>query len=107
MTDVSQVDTLFQFLALAKRNLSPGAWDYLMGGSDFLHCTFVSSTFSGDEDGRIRLRGVSMCPRLSIRICTIAWARLMPGSLTSSTIQIVYLSVGLLLLFDLPIASAP
>jgi glycolate oxidase len=34
MTDVSQVDTLFQFLALAKRNLSPGAWDYLMGGSE-------------------------------------------------------------------------
>ena len=34
MTDVSQVDTLFQFLALAKRKLSPGAWDYLMGGSE-------------------------------------------------------------------------
>lgn len=34
MTDVSQIDTLFQFLALAKRNLSPGAWDYLMGGSE-------------------------------------------------------------------------
>ena len=34
MTDVSQVDTLFQFLALAKHNLSPGAWDYLMGGSE-------------------------------------------------------------------------
>ena len=34
MTDVSQVDTLFQFLALTKRNLSPGAWDYLMGGSE-------------------------------------------------------------------------
>ena len=34
MTDISQVDTLFQFLALAKRNLSPGAWDYLMGGSE-------------------------------------------------------------------------
>jgi len=34
MTDIRQVDTLFQFLALAKRNLSPGAWDYLMGGSE-------------------------------------------------------------------------
>jgi isopentenyl diphosphate isomerase/L-lactate dehydrogenase-like FMN-dependent dehydrogenase len=34
MTDVSQVDTLFQLLTIAKRNLSPGAWDYLMGGSE-------------------------------------------------------------------------
>ncbi len=34
MTDVSQVNTLFQFLPLAKRNLSPCAWDYLMGGSE-------------------------------------------------------------------------
>ena len=34
MTDVFQIDTLFQLLALAKRNLSPGAWDYLMGGSE-------------------------------------------------------------------------
>ncbi len=34
MTDVSHVNTLFQFVALAKRKLSPGAWDYLMGGSE-------------------------------------------------------------------------
>ena len=34
MTDFSQIDTLFQLLPLAKRNLSPGAWDYLMGGSE-------------------------------------------------------------------------
>jgi isopentenyl diphosphate isomerase/L-lactate dehydrogenase-like FMN-dependent dehydrogenase len=34
MTDISQVDTLFQLLTLAKRRLSPGAWDYLMGGSE-------------------------------------------------------------------------
>jgi len=34
MTDFSQVDTLFQLLTIAKRNLSPGAWDYLMGGSE-------------------------------------------------------------------------
>ena len=34
MTDVSQVDTLFQLLSMAKRNLSPGAWDYLMGGAE-------------------------------------------------------------------------
>jgi isopentenyl diphosphate isomerase/L-lactate dehydrogenase-like FMN-dependent dehydrogenase len=34
MTDVSQVDTLFQLLTIAKRNLSPAAWDYLMGGSE-------------------------------------------------------------------------
>ncbi len=34
MTGVFKVDTLFQFLVLAKRNLSPGAWDYLMGGSE-------------------------------------------------------------------------
>jgi glycolate oxidase len=34
MADVSQVDTLFQLLSLAKRNLSPGAWDYLMGGAE-------------------------------------------------------------------------
>lgn len=34
MTDASKTDTLFQFLSLAKRNLSPGAWDYLMGGAE-------------------------------------------------------------------------
>ncbi len=34
MTDVSQVNTLFQLLTIAKRNLPPGAWDYLMGGSE-------------------------------------------------------------------------
>ena len=34
MTDINQVDTLFQLLSLAKRRLSPGAWDYLMGGSE-------------------------------------------------------------------------
>ena len=34
MTDISDVDTLFQLLLVAKRNLSPGAWDYLMGGSE-------------------------------------------------------------------------
>ena len=34
MTDISQVDTLFQLLSLAKQRLSPGAWDYLMGGSE-------------------------------------------------------------------------
>jgi len=34
MTDVSQVDTLFQLLSIAKRNLSSGAWDYLMGGAE-------------------------------------------------------------------------
>jgi isopentenyl diphosphate isomerase/L-lactate dehydrogenase-like FMN-dependent dehydrogenase len=34
MTDVSQVDTLFQLLTIAKRNLAPEAWDYLMGGSE-------------------------------------------------------------------------
>jgi len=34
MTDVSQIDTLFQLLPLAKSKLSPGAWDYLMGGSE-------------------------------------------------------------------------
>lgn len=34
MPDVSQIDTLFQLLALAKRNLSPGTFDYLMGGSE-------------------------------------------------------------------------
>ena len=34
MTDVSQVNTLFQLLPLAKSKLSPGAWDYLMGGSE-------------------------------------------------------------------------
>ena len=34
MTDVSQIDTLFQLVSLAKRNLSSGAWDYLMGGAE-------------------------------------------------------------------------
>jgi glycolate oxidase len=34
MTDVSQIHTLFQLLPLARRNISPGAWDYLMGGSE-------------------------------------------------------------------------
>jgi isopentenyl diphosphate isomerase/L-lactate dehydrogenase-like FMN-dependent dehydrogenase len=34
MTDVKQVETLFQLLTVAKRNLSPGAWDYVMGGSE-------------------------------------------------------------------------
>ena len=34
MTDVSEVETLFQLLAIAKRNLTPGAWDYLMGGAE-------------------------------------------------------------------------
>lgn len=34
MTDISQVNTLFQLLSMAKRRLSPGAWDYLMGGSE-------------------------------------------------------------------------
>ena len=34
MTDVSQINTLFQFLPLAKRNVSPSAWDYMMGGSE-------------------------------------------------------------------------
>jgi len=34
MTDVNQVETLFQLLTLAKRKLSSGAWDYLMGGSE-------------------------------------------------------------------------
>ncbi len=34
MTDVSQVNTLFQFLTIAKRKLPPGAWDYLMGGAE-------------------------------------------------------------------------
>lgn len=34
MTDVSQIDTLFQLLSIAKRNLTPGAWDYLMGGAE-------------------------------------------------------------------------
>jgi isopentenyl diphosphate isomerase/L-lactate dehydrogenase-like FMN-dependent dehydrogenase len=34
MTDVSQVNTLFQLLTLAKRKLPPGAWDYLMGGAE-------------------------------------------------------------------------
>jgi len=34
MTDISQVSTVFQLLSLAKRRLSPGAWDYMMGGSE-------------------------------------------------------------------------
>jgi glycolate oxidase len=34
MTDVGQIDTLFQLLVVAKRNLSSTAWDYLMGGSE-------------------------------------------------------------------------
>lgn len=34
MIDASQVDTLFQLLPLAKSKLTPGAWDYLMGGSE-------------------------------------------------------------------------
>ncbi len=34
MTDIREVDTLFQLLAMAKRNLTPGAWDYLMGGAE-------------------------------------------------------------------------
>jgi glycolate oxidase len=34
MTDVSNVDTLFQLLTIAKLNLTPGAWDYLMGGAE-------------------------------------------------------------------------
>jgi glycolate oxidase len=34
MTDISQVNTLFQLLSLAKHRLSSGAWDYLMGGSE-------------------------------------------------------------------------
>jgi isopentenyl diphosphate isomerase/L-lactate dehydrogenase-like FMN-dependent dehydrogenase len=34
MTDISQVNTVFQLLSLAKRKISPGAWDYLMGGSE-------------------------------------------------------------------------
>ncbi len=34
MTDFSQIQTLFQILTLAKQNVSPGAWDYLMGGSE-------------------------------------------------------------------------
>ncbi len=34
MTDIAKVETLFQLLAIAKRNLTPGAWDYLMGGAE-------------------------------------------------------------------------
>ncbi|HZD90542.1 MAG TPA: alpha-hydroxy acid oxidase [Pseudolabrys sp.] len=34
MTDVAGVETLFQLLALARRNVSAGAWDYLMGGAE-------------------------------------------------------------------------
>ena len=34
MTDISEVNTLFQLLAMARRNLTPGAWDYLMGGAE-------------------------------------------------------------------------
>jgi isopentenyl diphosphate isomerase/L-lactate dehydrogenase-like FMN-dependent dehydrogenase len=34
MTDVSQIETLFQLLAIAKRNLAPTAWDFLMGGAE-------------------------------------------------------------------------
>ncbi|HEX5213384.1 MAG TPA: alpha-hydroxy acid oxidase [Pseudolabrys sp.] len=34
MTDISQVNTVFQLLSLAKRRISPGAWDYMMGGSE-------------------------------------------------------------------------
>jgi isopentenyl diphosphate isomerase/L-lactate dehydrogenase-like FMN-dependent dehydrogenase len=34
MTDISDVNTLFQLLAMARRNLTPGAWDYLMGGAE-------------------------------------------------------------------------
>lgn len=34
MNDVSKVDTLFQLLSMAKRRLSSGAWDYMMGGSE-------------------------------------------------------------------------
>jgi isopentenyl diphosphate isomerase/L-lactate dehydrogenase-like FMN-dependent dehydrogenase len=34
MTDVSQIETLFQLLALAKRNVASTAWDFLMGGAE-------------------------------------------------------------------------
>jgi isopentenyl diphosphate isomerase/L-lactate dehydrogenase-like FMN-dependent dehydrogenase len=34
MTDVSQIETLFQLLAIAERNLVPTAWDFLMGGAE-------------------------------------------------------------------------
>ncbi len=34
MTHISEVNTLFQLLAMARRNLTPGAWDYLMGGAE-------------------------------------------------------------------------
>ncbi len=34
MPDINEVDTLFQLLAMARRNLTPGAWDYLMGGAE-------------------------------------------------------------------------
>ncbi|MGA7972206.1 MAG: alpha-hydroxy acid oxidase [Pseudolabrys sp.] len=34
MTSIGDVDTLFQMLAVAQRKLTPGAWDYLMGGAE-------------------------------------------------------------------------
>jgi len=34
MTDVSQVDTLFQLLSIAKRKYLAGRVDYLMGGAE-------------------------------------------------------------------------
>lgn len=34
MTGINEVETLFQLLAMARRNLTPGAWDYLMGGAE-------------------------------------------------------------------------
>ena len=34
MTDIGEVETLFQMLAIARRKLTPGAWDYLMGGAE-------------------------------------------------------------------------
>ncbi len=34
MSDIGDVDTLFQMLAIARSKLTPGAWDYLMGGAE-------------------------------------------------------------------------
>jgi glycolate oxidase len=34
MTAINDVNTLFQLLAIARRKLTPGAWDYLMGGAE-------------------------------------------------------------------------
>jgi len=55
MTTTEETMTAFQFFARAKANLTPGAWDYLMGGSE------TETTLNRN---RRALDSIAFCPRV-------------------------------------------